>query len=72
MTGRGGGDCVENAQNRFGDFGGRSLGIGGGGGDLGRRGGSAVSDPNDDVESRGFEEAGGCGLCMACNVELLS
>jgi hypothetical protein len=36
IAGRGGGDCVENAQNRFGDLGGTSLGVGGGEGAFGR------------------------------------
>jgi hypothetical protein len=57
IAGKGGGDWVENAQNRLGDLGGRSLVVGGGAGDLGLRGGSTVSDPNDDVESR-FERGG--------------
>jgi hypothetical protein len=56
ISGKGGGDWVENAQNFLGDLGGKSLAVwgrvGGGGGDLGLRGGSAVSDPNDEVESR--------------------
>jgi hypothetical protein len=60
IAGKGGGDWVENAQNRLGDLGGRSLDVGGGAGDLGLRGGSAVWDPNDDVESR-FEGGGGGG-----------
>ena len=60
IAGKGGGDWVENAQNRLGDLGGRSLDVGGGAGDLGLRGGSAVSDPNDEVESR-FEGGWGGG-----------
>jgi hypothetical protein len=60
IAGKGGGDWVENAQNRLGDLGGKSLDVEGGAGDLGLRGGSTVSDPNDDVESR-FEGGGGGG-----------
>ena len=59
IAGKGGGDWVENAQNRLGDLEDRSLDGGGGVAvDLGLREGSTVSDPNDDVESRS-EEGGG-------------
>lgn len=71
ITGKGGGDWVENAQNRLGDLGGKSLGVGGGGGDLGLWGGSAVSDPNDDVESRLVGGRGSGGMYCDGSVELL-
>jgi hypothetical protein len=43
---------AEKAQNRLGDFGGESLDAAGGGGDFGRLGGTAVSEPNEEPESR--------------------
>jgi len=72
IAGKGGGDWVENAQNRLGDLGGRRfLDVAGGAGVLGLWGGSAVSDPNDDVESRFPGGGGGWGVFVDCSVELL-